>query len=325
MPAPSCYIPWGSYRTAPAPYTGGRAWFVTEKRRADEGVEPDSPTPHSTPHSTPDVTQHPARRPLAGDPRALLGFFSRLPVGASARLEDVAAAFPLVPLVGWTIGLIAGVVALVAGSILPAAPIAALLLLVVVGLTGFNQTDGLLDLGDGLMVHGDTEKRLRVMHDHSAGVGAVSAVLFTYLLGFAALAGIAAQTGAFADAGWLGAGSRALAAAVVLAEVAARLPYLLLAWLGRPSHGGLGSQFLEGFGARHALVGLAAAAPVVLAGWWLGRLPVVLVAAAALLVAVWLLRTATRLLGGVGGDVLGASQELARTAALLAISVGLAL
>ncbi len=265
------------------------------------------------------------RRSLLGDPRALVGFFSRLPVGSSASLEGVVAAFPLVPLVGWTTGLLAGAVALALGSTLPAAPLAALVLALAVGLTGFNQTDGLLDLGDGLMVHGDTEKRLRVMHDHSAGVGAVSAVLFTYLLGFAALAGIAAQTGAFPDAGFLGLGSRALAAAVVLAEVSARLPYLLLAWLGRSSHGGLGSQFLEGFGARHALVGLAAAAPVVLAGWWLGWLPVVLAAAAAFLVAVWLLRTATRLLGGVGGDVLGASQELARTAALLAISLGLAL
>lgn len=265
------------------------------------------------------------RRPLAADPRPLLGFFSRLPWGGAASLEAVVAAFPLVPLVGWVIGLISGLVALLLAPLLPALPLGALLLAVMVGLTGLNQTDGLLDLGDGLMVHGDTEKRLRVMHDHSAGVGAVAAVLFTYLLGFAALAGIAGQVGAGPGAGWFGEGARRLAAAVVLAEVTARLPYLLLAWRGRSSHGGLGSAFLEGFGLRHVLVGLAAAAPVALAALWLGWIPVALAAAAAVLVAAWLRRTANRLLGGIGGDVLGASQELARTAVLLAISVGLSL
>lgn len=264
-------------------------------------------------------------RPLAADPRPLVGFFSRLPWGGSAPLGDVVAAFPLVPLVGWVTGALAGLAALLLSPLLPGAPLAAVVLAVAVGLTGLNQTDGLLDLGDGLMVHGDTEKRLRVMHDHSAGVGAVAAVVFTYLVGFAALAGIAGQVGVRPGVDWFGGEARRMAAAVVLAEVAARLPYLVLAWRGRSSHGGLGSAFLEGFAARHALVGVAAAAPAAVAGVWLGWAPVALAAAAALFTSVWLLRTATRLLGGVGGDVLGASQELARTAVLLAISLGLSL
>ncbi len=264
-------------------------------------------------------------RALASYPWPLLGFFSRLPWGGASSLEEVVAAFPLVPLVGWVIGGLGGLVALLLSPLLPAAPLAAILLAVMVGLTGLNQMDGLLDLGDGLMVHGDTEKRLRVMHDHSAGVGAVAAVLFTYLLAFAALAGIIVQVGAGPGTSWFAEGGRRLAAAVVVAEVAARLPYLFLAWRGRSSHGGLGSAFLEGFGARHVTVGCAAAAPALLAAFVLGWIPVLLGLIAPLVVAAWLLRTATRLLGGVGGDVLGASQELARAAALLAISVGLTL
>ena len=264
-------------------------------------------------------------RPLAGDPRVLLGFFSRLPAGANASLEAVIAAFPLVPLVGWTIGAVGAAVTLALAPVLPASALGAVLLAVLVGLTGLNQTDGLLDLGDGLMVHGDVEKRLRVMHDHSAGVGAVAVVLFTYLVSYGSLAGMAAQTGAALESGWLGPGARSLAAAVVLAEVAARLPYLLLAWLGRSSHEGLGQAFLAGFGPAHALVGLASAAPVALAGLRLGWAPVALAFAAAVLTGVWVLATTTRLLGGVGGDALGASQELARAAALLAVCIGLAL
>lgn len=267
----------------------------------------------------------PVGRPYLADPRPLLGFFSRLPVGARGSLDAVIAAFPLVPLVGWVIGGLGAAASLALSPLLPASALAALLLTIVVGLTGLNQTDGLLDLGDGLMVHGDVERRLQVMHEHSAGVGAVAAVLFTYLLSFAALTGIAEQTAATLETGWLGPGARALAATVVLAEVTARLPYLILSWLGRPSHAGLGSRFLEGFRSGHALVGVAAAAPVAIAGLWLGWVPVVLAFAAALLVAVWVLVTATRRLGGVGGDVMGASQEVARAAALLAVSVGLAL
>lgn len=264
-------------------------------------------------------------RPVLADPRPLFGFFSRLPIGTEASLAAVIAAFPLVPMVGWAVGAIGAVAVLALSPLLPGTALGALILVIVVGLTGLNQTDGLLDLGDGLMVHGDVQTRLRVMHEHSAGVGAVAGVLFTYLLAYAALAGLAAQTGAGLETGWLGPGAQALAATVILAEVTARLPYLLLAWLGRPSHAGLGSRFLLGFGPVHVLVGLGVAAPAVLAGFWLGWAPLLLAFAAAAAVTGWTLVTATRLLGGVGGDVMGASQELARTAVLLAVSVGLAL
>lgn len=252
------------------------------------------------------------RRPLAADPLPLFGFFTRLPVGTAASLEAVVAAFPLVPVVGWATGVCGALFVLVLAPVLPPAVLAAVLLALVVGLTGLNQTDGLLDLGDGLMVHGDAEKRLQVMHDHSAGVGAVGAMLFTYLLSYGALAALLQTLGIFKAA-----------AAVLAAEILCRLPYVVLAWRGRPSHGGLGSAFVAGFGWRHALVGLVAAAPGVAAAAWLGWLPLVLALVASVLVALILLRTAHRLLGGIGGDVLGASQELARAAVLLSLCLGL--
>ncbi|GAB4264315.1 MAG: hypothetical protein Kow00122_19920 [Thermoleophilia bacterium] len=160
------------------------------------------------------------------------------------------------------------------------------------------------------------------MHDHSAGVGAVGLVFFTYLLSYGALTGIAQQA---APRGWLDHGSFVVAAAVVVAEVFCRSAYLLLAWRGRPSHGGLGAAFIAGFGPRHVLVGIVVAAPALVGAWWLGWLPLVLGFAAPWAAALVLLRTAERLLGGIGGDVLGASQELARAAVLLAIALGVGL
>jgi adenosylcobinamide-GDP ribazoletransferase len=240
----------------------------------------------------------------------------------------VITAFPLVPLVGWATGAVTGLLAIALFEVVPAEPLAALLLAALIGLTGLNATDGLLDLGDGLMVHGDVDRRLAVMHDHSAGVGAVALVLFTYLGSYAGLVGILELAGSVAARrpGPPGASPEAVAAtAIVLAEVLARTPYVFLAWRGRASHGGLGAAFLEGFAGRHASIGALVAAPALLAGFWLGWPAVLLALLAALLVGIFLLRTANRLLGGVGGDVFGASQELARAAVLWALTLGMGL
>jgi adenosylcobinamide-GDP ribazoletransferase len=262
-------------------------------------------------------------RPLVARPIPLLGFFTRLPLGGAAGIDEVAAAFPLVPLVGYVTGGIAAAFALLVGPILPSPALAALLLALVVGLTGFNQMDGLLDLGDGLMVHGGPGRRLEAMHDRYTGVGAVAAVLFTYLAAFAGLVALSATLPVPGGSGaWFTAASRNLALGIVAAEVLCRAPYLVLAWKGRSSHEGLGAPFLQGFGFRHLAVGALVCAPVAAAGLWLGWLPLVLATLAVLVVAAMLLRTANRLLGGVGGDVMGASQELARAAALVSLAAG---
>jgi adenosylcobinamide-GDP ribazoletransferase len=251
------------------------------------------------------------RRPLLANPLPLFGFFTRVPIGTQASLDQVVAAFPLVPVVGWVTGAAGLAVAAGLAGIVPALPLAVVVLAVVVGLTGLNQMDGLLDLGDGLMVHGDAERRLRAMHDYTAGVGAVGAVLVTYLLTFACLAALA------------GRGRWFFAAGVLAAEVLCRLPYLVLGWFARPSHEGLGRTFLLGFGPAQAAVGVVVCLPVLATAYWFG-FPVVLgAAAAAVLVALVLLRVANRLLGGVGGDVLGASQEISRAIVLLVLTVAL--
>jgi adenosylcobinamide-GDP ribazoletransferase len=300
-------------------------------RRKDGGVEqghPDSQEPAGASGAAADTSaadQPPLtlRRPLLADPLPLLGFFTRLPLGAGAGLDRLVAAFPLVPLVGYVTGAIAAAFCLLLGPLLPPLASAALVLALVVGLTGLNQMDGLLDLGDGLMIHGTPERRLQAMHDHQTGVGAIGLVLFTYLVAFGSLAALTAgPLAADGPASWFTAAARDLALSVLAAEVLCRVPYLFLAWRGRPSHEGLGAPFLQGFGPGHVLVGLVVVAPVGVAAIWLGWLPLVLAFVAAVVVAVLLLRTANRLLGGVGGDVMGASQELARAAVLLALVAG---
>ncbi len=265
-----------------------------------------------------DIVTPTAKRPLVADPRPLFGFLTRLPVGRGASFEAFVAAFPLVPVVGWFTGLVAGLAALLLVGFAPPYVLAALVLSVAVGLTGLNQADGLLDLGDGLMVHGDSTRRLQVMHDPHAGVGAFGLVFFAYLLAFAALADLATYSVGDGDVAFQ---AHTLPAAVLLAEVLSRLPFLVLSWRGRASHPGLGEQALTGFGTRHLAVGVLVTAPALLTGLVLGWAAVLAAAASMLLVALILRRTAYGLLGGVGGDVMGASQELSRTACLVAVAL----
>lgn len=228
--------------------------------------------------------------------RGALGFLTRLPVGRDERSWEAFRRTPAAfPLAGYFIGVL-----LVVPLALPGpAPTVALAFLVSIYLvTRINHADGVADLGDAAVVHGDREKRREVMRDTTTGVGAVLA-LGTVLTGLA-LAGLS-----------LAALPLAAAAAVVLAaEVGAKLSMALLICLGEPAHEGMGSQFV-GQG-RRALVGpLLVALPVTLLS-----LPALAAVAGAALSGALLERWATRRLGGVSGDVLGAANEVGRLVAL---------
>ena len=118
--------------------------------------------------------------------RGALGFLTRLPVGHDEAAFDAFRARPAAfPLAGYVVGLpIAAAVALP----LPAPTGAFALVVAVVLVTGVNHADGLADLGDAAVVHGDPERRRAVMTDTTVGVGAVLA-LAVGLLGLA-LAGL---------------------------------------------------------------------------------------------------------------------------------------
>jgi adenosylcobinamide-GDP ribazoletransferase len=232
--------------------------------------------------------------------RGALGFLSRLPVGHD---EDAWAAFTATPaafpLAGYVVG---GLVAIpfLATSHLPGAVVAAAALALVVWVTGVNHADGLADLGDATAVHGAPAERREVMRDTAVGVGAVLAlgsVLVALALGLLAVTTLPV---------------RVAVVAVVASEVGAKLAMATLACLGEPSHEGFGATMLEGNGPADWLGALAVALPI--AAVVVPATAVALVAA--LVVALLVRRWARQTLDGVGGDVFGATNELARVAAL---------
>ncbi len=230
---------------------------------------------------------------------ALLQFTTILPLGKPQDFDEFARRSWLYPLAGYVIGGIAAVpVLFIADPVIAAAVAVALVLL----LSGAHHFDGLLDLGDGLMAHGDKEKRIRALTDRQVGAGGVAAGIVTTLLLFAGLQ--AAAT---------------IAAAIIVGEVCAKFSMVYLTAYGEPFRDGIHS-YLHRFARPDfpVLAGilclplfLLPIAPVKVAGAL-----VVMIACPAVL-----LLLSRRLFGGVNGDVAGASNEITRALAIIALAL----
>ncbi|QLD86048.1 adenosylcobinamide-GDP ribazoletransferase [Natronomonas halophila] len=225
-------------------------------------------------------------------------FLTRLPVTTSEgdwlQFQGTPAVFPLV---GYLIGVLVALPFVLLGG--HAAAAGFLLALFVVA--GINHMDGVADLGDAAAIH-DAEDRKQALKDTTTGVGGTVAV--AVIVAGLALAGLALASMPF----------RAAVALVVASEVGAKLGMATVACLGTASHEGLGSQFTRN-ASRQLLLGpaLVAVPAAMLTGFSPAALVAVLAGPA---VAVGLVRWADDALGGVNGDVFGATNELGRVVAL---------
>ncbi|MXR41882.1 adenosylcobinamide-GDP ribazoletransferase [Halobaculum sp. WSA2] len=253
------------------------------------------------------------RSPVAAVAGAL-GFLSRVPVAHSDARWDAFRRTPAaIPTAGYPIGaLLALPIAAVAlapggiGAAVPTETVAVVFVAWLYALTGITHLDGVADLGDAAVVHGDADRRREVLKDSSLGVGGALALALV-VLGLAAAAALVADLARFAPI--------AAVALVIGTEVAAKAATATLVCVGEAPHEGLGSALTAESGPRSLLgVGIVAA-PVALVGWP-ALAPGIAVLVAAALVAAAALWWARSRLGGVSGDVLGATNEIARVVGL---------
>lgn len=230
--------------------------------------------------------------------RGAIGFLTRFPIGRSERAWNALGATPAVMVpTAYLIGAVAAIPILV----LPEATAGVAYPAVLLALTGIAHADGLADLGDAAVVHGPPAERREVMRDSITGVGGTAALVLD-LLGLT-LAGLALA----------GAPIPVALGIVVAAEVGAKLSMVALAVLGGSGHPGMGAHFLGAHPAQ-LLLAVGLAVPAGLLGWPALVPAVALIAGpmAAAAIAAWV---STRL-GGLSGDVFGATNEIARLVAL---------
>ena len=157
---------------------------------------------------------------------SLLQFTTILPLGKPQDLENFARHSYIYPCAGYIIGaIIALPVFFIADRIIASAVTIAALLLI----TGVHHFDGLLDLGDGLMAHGDQEKRIRALTDRQVGAGGVATGIAVTLLLFAGLMV-----------------SSSIIVAVIIGEVCAKFSMVFLTAYGTPFRDGIHS-YLHNF------------------------------------------------------------------------------
>lgn len=222
-------------------------------------------------------------------------------------LTDCAKNMWAFPLIGAFLGLLVGLFGWVATVFLPSLVVGALALALLLWMTGLHHTDGLLDFGDGIMVHGTPEKKIEVMHDQLTGAGAIGLALMTYIVTAFTFASLGGNQSIF--------GFRVplILPALIAIELCAKLSMVVAARAGRSVHQGMNSSFLQamhgGGGNWRLALALVISFAVALPLLGLGGIFVVLAAVATGLVMVGV---AHRNFNGVTGDVFGSTNELTR-------------
>lgn len=233
---------------------------------------------------------------------AAVTFLTVLPVARKVALDgaDVARGSVLFPVVGAGIGALGGGVVWALGDDVPPILAAALGVAVVAAVTGALHLDGLADCADGF--GGRTpEDRLRIMRDHTIGTYGATALLLDLLIRVSALAALAGTSDALlvaAAAGGIGRAGGPL--------LAAWLPYAQT----RPGAGeALSSHPSTARAVASTVLGaLVAVACVGVDAWAVLVVTAVVVPLAG--------RSARNRLGGVTGDVMGATAELVEMGSL---------
>jgi len=238
----------------------------------------------------------------------LLAFLTVFPVQMdNDLLTDCAKNMWAFPLIGAMLGLFAGVFGWITLQFLPSMVVGALSLALLLWMTGLHHTDGLLDFGDGIMVHGTAEKKIEVMHDQLTGAGAIGLTLMTYLITAFAFTQLDRTIHILTVPIPL------ILPAIIVVEMCAKLSMVVAAWAGKSVHQGMNTSFLAMMHGNDGTMRLSTAVAISLAiAVPVLRIAGVFVVFAALTMGLIMVAVAHRNFNGVTGDVFGATNELTR-------------
>ncbi len=233
---------------------------------------------------------------------ALLQFTTRLPLGRNQDFDAFAISSWLYPLAGYiTGGITAGILILLP---LPGGTSAAIALILILILTGANHFDGLLDLGDGLMAHGDRSKRITALTDQTVGAGGVAAGASVMLLMYAALSSMS---------------SLMVVVSVLYGEVFSRYAMAWMTVIAPPFHDGIHSYLHSQSKKWFLLLSTMLLVPLILIPEVQLLFPVILIMT--IIVSCIMRIIAIKAFGGANGDVVGATGEITRSLVFLLIAM----
>lgn len=242
--------------------------------------------------------------------RSLLGlltFSTILPINVYTSIEYMTKLTWCWPFLHIFIGILAAICGYVSieflhlNSFFTAAIVYAFLMII----TGYNHLDGVMDMADGVMVHGEPEKKIMVMKDSSVGAGGVATLFLVASLTIAGLYNIL-------DYHFI--------LGIMICEMSAKTSLLTTALLSKPLTPGIGSYFMNETNLGNYLLSTAI---VLIMGYlfagYVGLFGVVGAMISGLIIAL----VARRNFVLANGDVLGMSNEVGRLFSLLFMAVAL--
>src|SRR5271157_5934698 len=257
--------------------------------------------------------------------RDLLSFLTIIPVGGKEDfIFTTAEHVYLFPIIGGLIGVLAGAYFLGANLIihfllglvnpfvaLPVDPlsklaVAAMTIAFLLVITGLQHFDGLIDLGNAF--------GLRNLQDRKMVAHAWTVTYWGALL--ALIVESVAFVGLFLINPFYAFG------AVLAAEISAKLSMVTIVWVGKPTHKGLGSIFLQKAKTKLNIIAYAISILIVYPFFALTGRPYLGLFAVGLVlisipVAIVMEKVAENIFGGVSGDVIGATNEVSRAVMLI--------
>ena len=242
--------------------------------------------------------------------RSLLGlltFSTILPVNVFTSIEYMTKLTWAWPFIHIFIGILAAICGYISLEILHlnsffAAVIVYAFLMII---TGYNHLDGVMDMADGVMVHGEPERKIRVMKDSSVGSGGVATLFLVASLTIAGIYNIL-------DYNFI--------IGIIICEMVAKTSLLTTALLSKPLTPGIGSYFINETTPSKYFISTAI---ITTFAFLLGGLVGIFGALGAIISGTIIAIIAKRNFVLANGDVLGMSNEVGRLFSLLFMAVAL--
>jgi adenosylcobinamide-GDP ribazoletransferase len=235
----------------------------------------------------------------------LITFSTIIPLRVHTSLENMTRLTWLWPLIQLFIGFLAALIAFLSIDILnlPTILSGAIIYAFFLIITGYNHIDGLMDMADGVMVHGDSTKKLQVMKDSFVGTGGITSFFIVALITVLAIANLLEFK---------------FIVGIIIAEVASKISILTTCICSNSQNEGIGMHFIKSMNLINYSLSIIIFITIsYVIGGFIGVLGIIAGIFAGALIAL----IAKHNFNLANGDVLGASNEFGRMVSLLVMVI----
>jgi adenosylcobinamide-GDP ribazoletransferase len=231
----------------------------------------------------------------------LISFSTIIPLNIHTSIEEMATFTWFWPIIGGLIGIFVGAVGFISLNVLHLSPLisSAIVYSFAIWFTGFHHLDGLMDMGDGLMVHGDYNKKIEVMRDMMIGTEGISLFFIVAITTFSAINTIPASL---------------IFLMLLISEIAAKTSLITCATFSKPFPNGTGRVFIDSMNIKLLILSFILTTMI---GFFAINIIGILGITGGIIAGSLVAAVASKQFKYATGDVLGASNEIGRAVSLL--------